>query len=161
MSSLRIVKWATVLSAFWLLLSGYIQPLLLSFGFVSVVLVLVVLKRMDAVDDDLRQVSTGLQMTRYLFWLLGQIIQSSIYVTKMIWGSPDKLSPTLAKLPVENIPPKCRVLYANSITLTPGTLCVDLEDEEITVHALQKVSIEELEEGEMAGKITSIWGENK
>lgn len=158
---MHIGKWATLLGAFWLLLSGYIQPLLLSFGAVSVAIVLLILKRMDAVDGEPRYVSTGLSMTRYLFWLLGQIVQSAIHVTKMVWGSPKKLSPTLAKVQVKKIPPKCRVLYANSVTLTPGTLCVDLENDEMTVHALQKASIDELEEGDMERKIIGIWGENK
>lgn len=158
---MHIGKWAAVLAAFWLLLSGYIQPLLLSFGAVSVAIVLVVLKRMDAVDGEPRYVSTGLAMTRYLLWLLGQIIQSAVHVTKLVWGSPDKLSPTLAKIPVKNIPPKCRVLYANSVTLTPGTLCVDLNEDEMTVHALQKASIDELEQGDMERKIVATWGENK
>jgi len=50
------------------------------------------------------------------------------------------------------------VLYANSITLTPGTLSVDLDENELTVHALQKSSIDELKEGGMEKKISSIWG---
>lgn len=158
---MHIGKWAVLLSVFWLLLSGYIQPLLLSFGFVSVVLVLVVLKRMDNVDRDPKQIRSGHRMLRYSIWLLGQIFSSSAHVTKLVWGSSSKLSPALAKIPVDKVPPGNRVLYANSITLTPGTLSVDLQDDTVTVHALQKSSIEELEQGDMERKITGIWGENK
>lgn len=157
---MHIGKWAAVLAVFWLLLSGYIQPLLLSFGVISVAIVLLVLKRMDAVDRKPRSVSTGFSMARYLLWLLGQIALSAIHVTKLVWGASDKLTPTLAKIPVTNVPPKCRVLYANSVTLTPGTLCVGLDSEVMTVHALQEVSIAQLEEGVMERKINSIWGEN-
>lgn len=156
-----ISKWAVILSVFWLLLSGYIEPMMLSFGAVSVVIVLLALKRMDAVDHEPRGISINHQTVHYFLWLLGQIFSSSLLVTKLIWGSSNKLSPSLAKIQAKNVPPNKRVLYANSITLTPGTLSVDLEDEDITVHALQQSSIEELEQGDMERKITDIWGANK
>ena len=158
---MHITKWAILLSAFWLLLSGYIQPLLLSFGAVSVILVLFVLKRMDEVDQERQEIGTGIRLIRYLPWLIGQIISSSIHVTKLIWSSPKELSPSLAKINAENVPAKRRALYANSITLTPGTLSVDLVDGEVTVHALRQSSIEALEKGIMEKKITGIWGESK
>ncbi len=158
---MHTTKWAVLLSTFWLLLSGYIQPLLLFFGAVSVAIVLLVLRRMDEVDQQRQQLGTGLRLIRYLPWLIGQIISSSVHVTKLIWGSPEKVSPSLAKIKAENVPPDTRTLYANSITLTPGTLSVDLVDDEVTVHALQKSSIEELEQGAMEKKITDLWGKNK
>tara|TARA_R110001592_G_C13180109_1_gene750781 strand:- start:2286 stop:2762 length:477 start_codon:yes stop_codon:yes gene_type:complete len=158
---MHIGKWAVLLSVFWLLLSGYIQPLLLSFGVISVAIVLLVLMRMDAVDKEPMQIGSGHKVIRYFVWLLGQIMNSSIHVTKLIWGSSNQISPSLVKIKTNNVPPKKQVLYANSITLTPGTLSVDLADGEITVHALQKSSIEELKQGDMERKITAIWGENK
>jgi len=142
---MHIAKWAILLSTFWILLSGYIQPLLLGFGAVSVIVVLFVLKRMDDVDQEKQEIGTGLRLVKYIPWLIGQIFRS----------------PSLAKISAENIPPDRRALYANSITLTPGTLSVDLEDGEITVHALQESSIEELKQEAMEKKITGIWGENK
>lgn len=156
-----IARWLVLLTIFWLLLSGIFKPLLLSFGVVSVAVVLFILKRMDGVDKEQQQIGTGVRLIRYLPWLIGQIISSSIHVTRLIWGSPNKISPTLAKINAENVPLHRRALYANSITLTPGTLSVDLVDGEVTVHALQKSSIDELEEGYMEKKITGIWGENK
>ncbi|MGS2724839.1 Na+/H+ antiporter subunit E [Porticoccus sp. GXU_MW_L64] len=158
---MHIGKWAVLLFVFWCFLSGYIEPLLLSFGAVSVAIVLFVLHRMDAVDQEPEAVGNGLQIMRYTAWLLGQIMQSSTHVTKLVWGSSSQVSPCLAKISAQDVPPENRVLYANSITLTPGTLSVDLEDGEITVHALQKASIEQLEQGDMERKITDIWGDNK
>ncbi len=158
---MHLAKWALALSVFWLLLSGYLQPLLLSFGAISIALVLVVLKRMDAVDNEPRLLSSGQRILRYIAWLLGQIAISSLHVTKLVWGSTNDLSPCLAKIPAKNIPPKKRVLYANSITLTPGTLSVDLDKDHVTVHALQESSIVELQQGGMENKIIGIWGSKK
>lgn len=158
---MHITKWAILLSIFWLLLSGFIQPLLLSFGVASVFIVLVVLKRMDSVDQEPKTFAINQQMFRYVFWLMGQIFLSSVHVTKLIWGSSDKVSPALAKIPVNRVSAENHVLYANSITLTPGTLSIDLDDENITVHSLQAASIKELEQGDMESKITGLWGEKK
>lgn len=155
---MHIGKWAAVLSVFWLFLSGYLQPLLLSFGVVSVLLVLVVLKRMDAADGQAKAIASGHRIARYVFWLLGEIARSSLHVTKLVWGSSRQLSPSLAKIPAKNIPANKRVLYANSITLTPGTLSVDLEGDMVTVHALQEASIVELQSGEMENRIAGLWG---
>lgn len=156
--SVHNAKWAAVLSVFWLLLSGYMAPLLLSCGAFSVAIVLLVLKRMDAVDEEPQQVGSALRLIRYLPWLTGQIIKSSLHVTKLVWGASNKVSPALAKINAKDVPRNSRALYANSITLTPGTLCVDLDDGELTVHALQKSSIDELEKGRMANRIAGIWG---
>ncbi len=158
---MHTIKWATLLSVFWLLLSGYIQPLLLSFGIVSVILVVFVLKRMDTQDAEPQKLGSVWVMLRYFSWLLGQIAISSMHVTKLIWSPARELSPSLAKIPVKNVPKDSRVLYANSITLTPGTLSVDMQDDEITVHALEQSSIVELNDGSMEKKITSLWGEQK
>lgn len=158
---MHIVKWAVVLSIFWLLLSGFIEPLLLSFGAISVVIVLFILKRMDKVENEPGQIGTSIRLIRYTPWLIGQVFSSAIHVTKLIWGSPDKVSPAIAKINVKDVPSSSRVLYANSITLTPGTLSVDLDENEVTVHALHRSSIDELKEGQMEKKITGIWGENK
>lgn len=158
---MHIGKWAALLTIFWLLLSGYIQPLLLSFGAISVIIVLIVLSRMDAVDKEPISMNLGFRMIRYLTWLMGQIVISSVEVTQSVWGSTEKLSPSLAKIPAKDLPKKAHVLYANSITLTPGTLSVDLEDDEITVHALHQSSIDALREGEIEQKISRIWGDEQ
>ena len=158
---MHTAKWVISLSIFWLLLSGYLKPLLLGFGVASVALVILVLKRMEKVDNEPQEFGTWLQTIRYIPWLLGQILSSSLRVTKLVWGSPTEVSPSLGTINVEALPEARRTLYANSITLTPGTLSVDLEGDEVTVHALEQSSIDELKEGYIATKITGIWGENK
>ena len=158
---MHLFKWAVLLALFWLLLSGIYQPLIIGFGVISVVIVVFLLMRMDDADEEKKRAASGIRMVRYIAWLIGQIISSSIHVTKLVWSNPKNLSPSLAKVSVKEVPEKVRVLYANPITLTPGTLSVDLVDDEITVHALQKESIKELQEGEMENKITGIWGKKE
>lgn len=152
------VIWALVLAVFWLFLSGFLKPLLLAFGLISVVLVVYLIKRMDTSDDEPQKPALSFAFFRYVFWLIGQIILSSIEVTKLVWGNSKNLSPSIAKLPINSTPDQSRVLYANSITLTPGTLSVDIDQDHITVHALKAQSIQELQAGEMAKKVSSVTG---
>jgi len=151
-------KWTLLLAAFWLLLSGFIQPLLLFFGVSSILLILFLLHRMDQVDQAKQVPSLDITMLRYVIWLGKEIFASSSHVAKLVWGPSKQLSPTLARIPVTSIAESQQVLYANSVTLTPGTLSVDLKDGELTVHALQKESIDELKQGAMEAKILGLWG---
>ncbi|KZZ58537.1 hypothetical protein A3762_07685 [Oleiphilus sp. HI0125] len=153
-----LAKWTILLAVFWLLLSGFIQPLLLSFGAISVAIVLLVIKRMDVIDEQPRTIGSPLAALIYIPWLIYQIFLSSIQVTRLIWTGKTNVSPSIAKLPVSSVPENKKVLYANSITLTPGTLSVDLDEEEVTVHALESSSIDELKQGGMADKIAKTWG---
>jgi multicomponent Na+:H+ antiporter subunit E len=152
-------KWAILLAIFWLLLSGFLKPLLLIFGVISVLLVLVVIKRMNDIDHEHMSFEFSPKMFGYIGWLIGQIVASSIQVTKLVFTKD--ISPAIAKLPVDDLPEEKRIVYANSITLTPGTLSVDLDDKKVTVHALQKDSIQSLKDGDMSSKIKKVWGSNK
>lgn len=151
----HLVSWTLILSAFWLVLSGYLKPLLLSFGVASVALVVLLVYRMNANDSEKQKLALNLSFFQYIIWLSGQIVLSSIQVTKLVWGKTTDLSPATGKLPLDKIPKRSRVLYANSITLTPGTLSSDLDDDYVTVHALNEDSIKELRHGDMTEKVYS------
>lgn len=155
-SIIHIAIWGLVLAIFWVLLSGYFTPLLLSLGALSVVLVVALLWKMDSIDGQVPLLPLNLKFLRYDIWLLGQIFKSSIQVTKLVWSNTTTLQPVMVKLPIDHIPLKARVLYANSITLTPGTLSIDIDDEHLSVHALQNHSIMELASGDMARRASSL-----
>lgn len=97
----------------------------------------------------------------YLIWLIGQIFVSSLKVVRLVWGDSKNVKPATKKVSIANVKKSRRVLYANSITLTPGTLSVDIDDEHVTVHALDEGSIESLESGEMADMISKATGGKK
>jgi len=158
---MSLFKWAFLLAIFWLLLSGFLQPLLLTFGVITVALTLVLVKRMRMLDSKAKHFGSELSLLRYIPWVLSQIMLSSLQVTKHVWTRNPKFKPVLAKIPSDAIPKNKQVLYANSITLTPGTLCVDIDETSVSVHALEEESIKALQDGEIADKIVQLWGENK
>lgn len=153
-----LLKWTLILAVFWLLLSGFLKPLLLIFGAISVLLTLYVLNKMNQIDREKRILTFGPKKWRYVIWLFKEIVISSLSVTKLVWGKKSDIKPCLAKIPLDRVQKRRHVMYANSITLTPGTLSVDIDDKTITVHALQQESIDNLLSGNVAEHIAKSGG---
>jgi|TARA_B110000211_G_scaffold190847_1_gene217533 multicomponent Na+:H+ antiporter subunit E len=144
------------LSAFWLLNSGHYSLLILFLGFVSITLVLVIANKMDVVDQESQPIHLKRNIFGYFGWLIKEIVQANITVVKHIWLSGESISPTLKKIKISQQTDMGKVIYANSITLTPGTVAIDLVDDEIIVHALLLKDVESLETGEMDRRVTML-----
>ncbi len=133
----RFIILVLVLAALWLLLSGYFdKPLLLIFGAASVIISAWLAYRASVVDDDSVPASLFPRIFGYWMWLGGEIGKANIEVIRHALAVEPKLSPKLFIVPN---PPKTSVgkaTLANSITLTPGTVSLDLRENEILVHAL-------------------------
>jgi multicomponent Na+:H+ antiporter subunit E len=142
-----------MLAAFWLLLSGHYAPLFLGFGVFSVLLVAWLAIRIDIVDDEARPLRWLLRVPRYWLWLGAQILQSAVVVCRLIWNPRAAFSPGLGSTSVEGMNDVERATYANSITLTPGTLSMTVDDRHIEIHALDADSLQTIEAGEMARRL--------
>ncbi|GAB4164087.1 MAG: Na+/H+ antiporter subunit E [Rickettsiaceae bacterium] len=92
----------------------------------------------------------------YLGWLVKEVVMSAIAVSKIAWRKDIVLRPVLA--PIKTIQNKNLgiVIYANSITLTPGTVTLSIEGENLLIHALDAKSVEDLQQGEMDNRIKKI-----
>ncbi|SFD42562.1 Na+/H+ antiporter subunit E [Pseudoalteromonas denitrificans] len=144
------------LVAFWLLNSGHYSLLILSLGFASIALILVIAHKMDVVDHESQPIYLSRKIFGYYIWLIKEIIKANITVVKHIWLGEKSISPTLKAIKVSQKTDMGKVIYANSITLTPGTVAIDIVDNEITVHALLYKDIESLEIGEMDRRVTLL-----
>jgi multicomponent Na+:H+ antiporter subunit E len=148
------ISLGLILFALWLLLSGFFEPLLLGLGLVSCAFVVRIALRMDVVDREWYPIH--LLFTRVLFywpWLLKEIAKANIDVTRRILDPRLPISPTLVRLKASQRSDIGRVTYANSITVTPGTVSIDLQGDEIVVHALTREAAAALEEGEMDRRV--------
>lgn len=92
----------------------------------------------------------------YFFWLLKEILMSAIEVVKISWRRNLAIQPMLE--PIESIQTKDIgiVTYANSITLTPGTVTLSVEGKVLLVHALDIKFMDDLQEGEMDNRVKKI-----
>ena len=144
------------LAAFWLLNSGHYSTLMLLLGAASIVLVLIISHQMDVVDQESQPLYLTRHILGYYLWLIKKIIQANVTVVKHIWLGKESISPTLTKIKISQKTDMGKVIYANSITLTPGTVTIDIKDDEIIVHALLYKDIESLKAGEMDRRVSLL-----
>jgi len=126
------------LGLYWIGLSGYFTPLLLILGLTSVLLVIYMCKRMNILDGETAPYLYVPKTLFYFTWLGKEIVKANIIVVKAVLKPDLVVSPTLVKIPVGQKTDLGRSMFANSITLTPGTVSVDFDDDHILVHALTK-----------------------
>lgn len=144
------------LAAFWLLNSGHGAALMLSLGVISIIVVLYIAHRMDVVDHESQPLHLTFKLPAYFLWLIKEIILANFQVVKHIWLGNKSISPSLMTIKCSQKTDMGKVIYANSITLTPGTVTVKLEGDQFMVHALLQESIEDLQAGEMDRRVTRL-----
>ncbi len=153
----NILGLVLILSIFWLVNSGHFGALLLSLGVLSVAGVVLINKRMEAVDGGYESpVLLSLRLPAYLLWLTWEIIKSNIEVSGYIWLRTSAIKPTVFKVTADQKTDVCKVLYANSIIMTPGTLTLDVQDNVFEVHALTGDFAETLKQGEMNRRVKGL-----
>ena len=151
-----------VLAFIWLTNSGHYTPLILAFGLVSILFVIFIARRMKVVDGESLPLQLWTTLPGYYFWLLRKIIASNLEVAGCVWGglfSPHKaaaISPCSERIPTRLRSDLGKVLYANSITLTPGTVAIDIDRDTVLVHALTRSGLEELKRGEMEQRVFAL-----
>lgn len=135
--NLRTLGTVLILFTLWLLMSGIFEPILVGFGVASVVLVMFVTKRMDAQDNDQIEIRLSpFKFARYLLWLMKEIARANWAVTKVVLSRQMPLRQHLFSVDYTQKTDIGQVIFANSITLTPGTITVETEGGHFLVHAL-------------------------
>jgi len=94
----------------------------------------------------------------YLPWLLVEIVKSSWSVAQIVLDPKLPISPTMTVVKGSQQGAVALNVYANSITLTPGTITVEIDDNELLVHALLKENADDLEEGGMDRRVSQFEG---
>ena len=150
------VALSVVLATIWLVNSGHYSPLLLSLGAGSVAFVVYLSRQMDLIDGESQPLHIASGFGSYLFWLLGQLVRSNIDVLVRIWRGASAINPVVATLPIRQSSDLGRVIVANSITLTPGTIAVAVQRDSVTVHALSQEGIEALATGDMDRRVSEL-----
>lgn len=133
----RQISLGLLLAGVWLLLSGYFDnPLLLSFGAASVVLCVYLAHRANVLDEEGAPTTMIFRMIGYWIWLAGEIGKANVAVARQALAVTPKLSPKMITAPMVQRTNVGRVIFANSITLTPGTVSIAMDENGILVHAL-------------------------
>ncbi len=144
----------------WLLWSGHYTLLLLSFGLFSCLAVVAIAIKMKVADPEGHPVHLLGGAIVYIPWLLLEITKANIDVTRIILNPKLPINPTVINVNTSQKSALGQVIYANSITLTPGTVSVDISNNVITVHALSDKSANDLQTGVMDRRVTKMEGES-
>lgn len=157
LSVIRMVSFLLALYAFWLLLSGMFTPFLLLSGIGSAIAILLISRRMDVVDHEGHPIQLGWRpFLSYWPWLLKEIWLAGWDVTKRILSPALPISPTITEFVPTQRTDLGLVIHANSITLTPGTISLEVEAGRFLVHALTREGAAALAGSEMDRRCTAL-----
>ena len=156
--SMRVGLLFVVLMAGWLLMSGHYNGLLVSLGVISVTFCVLLSHAIKATDDEGLPTHIFARLPFYLFWLFGEIIKSNCATAKFILNGrsdPEIFNATATQNTAAGI-----ATYANSITLTPGTVTIDINEEaakdQFLVHALHADFGEDVRSNNMDRRVTAL-----
>ena len=153
---MKSFSFIVLLFLFWLLLSGHFDPLLLGLGAASVALTVFLSHRMNVIDHESYPLHLSSKFPGYFLYLFREIVKANIDVcTRIIRWRGASISPQMIDIQQPLETNLGAVIYANSITLTPGTVTIRLSKDSLTVHALSKDAADELASGAMSKEISN------
>ena len=153
---LRTVTVFLFLSGNWVLWSGYYNPLLLTLGVFSCALSVYVAVRMQLLDKEGFPSEIFLSFLAYLPWLLRELVKSGVEISLCVLNPRVHIAPRIVKIKPTQKTPLGLMIYANSITLTPGTVSIGVSNEEIEVHTLTDNAEKDLINGTMNRRVAAI-----
>jgi len=153
---MRTISLACFLFAFWLALSGHYTPMLIIIGAVCSILCALVAGRIGITEAEGHPVQLLRGAITYWPWLAVEIAKSAWGVTKVVLSPRLPISPTMTVVTASQKTAPGIATYANSITLTPGTITVGVDGNRLTVHALVKEGADDLEAGGMDARVTQF-----
>lgn len=152
------VRLGALLYCLWFLLSGHLSPLLLALGLASVVVAVAIAVRMHLVDGEMYPVRLTAGVVGYWLWLGWQIVKANLQVARCILDPSLPISPCITRVRASQRTALGRVTLANGITLTPGTVSIDLDGDAIEIHALTADAARDVEAGEMDRRVSAMEG---
>lgn len=168
--SLQFILLAAILFVFWIVLSGMMKAKFLIIGFFTSLIIAWLTGPLLRLPSLARKNEVYLafdfpylKFIKYLPWLLWEVVKANIDVVKLVLNPKMPIDPVIIKFKKPMANPLAHVILANSITLTPGTITMDLEEGVYYVHAISKEAAEALApkegEGEMPRRVAYIFSE--
>ena len=153
-NKLSALAYTGLMVLLWVVLSGHFTPLLLSFGALSCLFVIYMAWRGDVLIGDITPEQFFLKVPFYWIWLALEILKSNISTGKAIWTN--NFEPEIFEVKASQNSENGLANYANSITLTPGTVTVLIKGNIFLVHALTAEMGNDVRSGVMDKKITKM-----
>lgn len=152
-----------MLFLFWIILSGMFDYFHLTLGVISCSIVTIMshdlfFKPGASIKKHSRKI---IMFLRYIPWLLYRILLANLHVVYLVLNPKTLIDPQIVRFKSILESDIARVTFANSITLTPGTITMDIADNgEFFVHALSRKAAENLLTGSMEKRVARIFTED-
>lgn len=155
---MRLIGLGISLFIYWLALSGHYTAFLVTLGVACVLFVVWIAHRIGVVDTEGEPFELLPAATTYWPWLVVEIAKSAWSVARIIVSPSLPISPTMTRVVGAQRTSAGLATYANSITLTPGTITTGVEGPILTVHALTEEGAKDLEAGGMDARVKQFEG---
>ena len=146
-----------ILVCLWLLMSGHYTFLIISLGILSCAFCVYLANRAKLIDDEGLPLFFLPKLLGYLIWLFKEILISNLNTAKAIVSN--NIKPETFTVKASQTTDVARVTYANSITLTPGTVTTNIKNNTFEVHALNSDFGNDIRSNEMDKKVKFLEGE--
>lgn len=148
--------------AFWLIMSGHYDLMHISFGVFSVILVMLLhhplRKHLVALGEHSPTLKLRpARLTYYVPWLLWQIVIASLQVAYAVLHPKCPIDPAVVRFKTRLGNTSSKVILGNSITLTPGTITLEIERDEFLVHSLMDISSSGIVDGTLPGEVAKLY----
>jgi len=153
---MKSISLFIILLILWLLMSGHYTFLITTLGVLSCIFCVYLAKRAKLIDDEGLPLIFFPRLTNYLLWLFREIVNSNISTAKAIITG--KINPEIFTVKVSQISEVGKVTYANSITLTPGTVTTQINKNTFEIHALNSDFGDDVRSGQMDKKVKWLEG---
>ena len=137
-------------------MSGHYSILIMTLGIISCAFCVYVAKRGNLIDEEGLPIFFIPRLSNYLIWLFKEILKSNLNTAKVIING--KVEPETFTLKASQVTDVAKVTYANSITLTPGTVTTKMQKDVFEVHALNSDFGNDVRTNEMDKKVTWLEG---
>ena len=154
----RILWLWGILFGLWLLLSYHFEWLFLVFGVAACTVAVFVGARMGIVDRESVPVHLVWRGCLYVPWLVWEILKSNVRVAGIILSPSLRVDPSIVHFRASQRTDLGRFIYANSITLTPGTVTTGIVADDLEVHAIVREEVDGSEENDMNRRVAALEG---
>lgn len=152
---MRVLFTLLLLALTWLLWSGVYTPLILGLGLLSCTIAIYLAYRMGFFARGVFSLHVSARLPRFWAWLLIEIVKANFQVAAAVLFPARRVSPAVIDIRTGG-GPIAQTLLANSITLTPGTVTLDVHEGRLRVHCLTATAMRELQDGEMERRVARV-----